>query len=65
MYEGTQCLRLLEWQMIFVASANNITLQGFLSILVVSAEIKSEPEMKWKPPNFPAGNCSFFKIRVG
>lgn len=45
MYEGTQCLQLLEWQMIFVASANNITLQGFLSILVVSAEIKSEPEM--------------------
>lgn len=45
MYEGTQCLRLLEWQMIFVASANKITLQGFLSILVVSAEIKSEPEM--------------------
>lgn len=45
MYEGALWQRLPGQQMIFTASADKITLQGFLSALqVVSTEIKSEPE---------------------
>lgn len=45
MYEGLLCLRLLGQEMIFTASAEKITLQRFLSVLLVGpAEIKSELE---------------------
>lgn len=63
-YEGAQCLRLLECHIIFVASANTITLQGTLSILlVISAEIIRVWEiiLKCKLPNFLGDNCSFLK----
>lgn len=57
MYEGALCRRLLGQQIIFTASADKKTLQGFLSVLqVVSAEIKSEPEtLLWSEnPKFPS-----------
>lgn len=59
-YEGAQCLRLLECHIIFVAPAHTIPLKGTFSILpVTSAEAKSEPKtLFWN------ANSQIFQVKI-